>query len=91
VPRKHAKPLERDRGGVYGVCEATPDEIEAAREKVHFTIVTGPGDFRQGHLRDIYEGGFRADGFSATFLDLPGMKHELCPADVLDRALSGHP
>jgi dienelactone hydrolase len=91
VPRVHAEVLERDRGGTYGVCAATPEEIEAAREKVHFTIVTGPGDFRRGHLRDIYDGGFKADGFSATLLDLPEMKHELCPPAVLDRVLSGHP
>lgn len=87
VPRVVAVPLERDKGGTYGVCGATPEEIKNSREKVKFVIITGPGDFRHGNLLDIYTDGFVKDGYKAKLLDFPKMKHEICDTDALTQAL----
>lgn len=87
VPRVVAVPLDRDKGGTYGVIAATEAEIKNARENVRFVIITGPGDFRHGNLLDIYSGGFLKDGFKAKLFDVPKMNHETCDATTLTQAL----
>lgn len=87
VPAVRAIPLDRDKGATYGLLDASPDEIKAARQKVRFVIITGPGDFRYGHLWDIYEGGFRKDGFQARLIDDPLMDHVTCGPYPLRQAL----
>ena len=49
--------------------------------------MTGSKDFRHGNILDIYNGGFRPDGFQARLLDIDGMPHALCPASVLNESL----
>jgi hypothetical protein len=87
VARVKAIPLDRDHGEIYGVLKASGEEVQRSRDRVRFVIVTGSGDFRYANLLDIYNGGFVRDGFKATLIDVPGMKHEVCGADALARAL----
>jgi hypothetical protein len=87
VPAVKTVPLARDRRSPYGLLEASAGEIKAARQKVRFVLITGPGDFRYGHLLDIYEGGFTKDGFQAKLIDDPWMAHETCGPVPLSQAL----
>ncbi len=87
VPRVLAVPLARDKGERYGLSQATDAEWKNAREKVRFVIATGPGDFRHANLLDIFEGGFKKEGFKAMLFDVPGMKHEICNGTTLLQAL----
>jgi hypothetical protein len=87
VPAVKAIPLDRDRQSPYGLLNATPAEIKSARRKVRFVIITGPGDFRYGHLWDIYEGGLLIDGFQARLLDDPLMGHVTSGPNTLRQAL----
>jgi hypothetical protein len=87
VPAVKAIPLDRDRRSPYGLLNAEPAEIKAARRKVRFVIITGLGDFHYGHLWDIYEGGFLIDGFQARLLDDPLMDHVTCGPYALRQAL----
>ena len=50
-------------------------------------LITGPGDFRYGHLPDICDGGFAKDGFQAKLIDDPWMAHETCGPAALCQAL----
>jgi hypothetical protein len=72
----------------YGLMSCDPDEIEVARKSVKFAITTGPGDFREHFLQDIYHGGFAADGFQAKLWDVPAMGHEPCSASTLRDVLA---
>ena len=83
VPRAKAT-----RTDDYGVFELPPAQAEAARAHVRFAIVTGPKDFRYGNLLDIFEGGYRPDGYTARLFDVPGMGHALCTGKALDEALA---
>jgi hypothetical protein len=87
VAQVKAVPLDRDHGEIYGVLKASGEEVQQSRDRVRFVIVTGSGDFRYANLLDIYNGGFVRDGYKATLIDVPGMKHEVCNADALGRAL----
>jgi hypothetical protein len=87
VPAVKAIPLDRDRRSPYGLLNAAPAEIKAARRKVRFVIITGLGDFHYGHLWDICEGGFLIDGFQARLLDDPLMDHVTCGPHALRQAL----
>ncbi len=87
VPAVKAVPLERDKRAPYGLLEASAGEIKAARQKVRFVLITGPADFRYGHLQDIYAGGFAKDGFQAKLIDDPWMTHEPCGPVALCQAL----
>src|SRR5271165_4881082 len=87
VAQVKAVPLDRDHGEIYGVLKASEEEVQRSRDRVRFVIVTGSNDFRYANLLDIYNGGFIRDGYKATLIDVPGMKHEVCSADALGRAL----
>jgi len=87
VPAVKVVPLQRDRRAPYGLLDASAGEIKSARQKVRFVLITGPGDFRYGHLLDIYEGGFAKDDFQAKLIDDPWMAHETCGPVALCQAL----
>lgn len=71
----------------YGLFQASPQEVKAARSHQKFVFITGPGDFRHGNILDLYEGGFLPDGFNCKLIDVPGMGHQDCKASVLQQAL----
>ena len=88
VPVDKAVKLPRDAGKEpYGRLEATPHEVDQARRRVRFVLITGPKDFRYGNLLDIYNGGFAKDHFQAKLIDVPGMGHATCSASALGGAL----
>ncbi|MBN9420495.1 MAG: hypothetical protein J0I12_33935 [Candidatus Eremiobacteraeota bacterium] len=71
----------------YGVFKAGTREIDIARRNGKFVFITGPGDFRYGNINDIYEGGYKPDGFTCKLIDVPGMGHEDCKPSALQQAL----
>lgn len=71
----------------YGVFKASARDIDTARRNQKFVFLTGPGDFRYGNISDIYEGGYKADGFTCKLIDVPGMGHEDCKPSALQQAL----
>jgi len=73
--------------GEYGRLNASADDAEKAKKNVKFVLITGSGDFRQHYLEDIYNGGFKPEGFKATLLDINGMEHVPCSAHYLREAL----
>ncbi len=87
VPAVKVPPSERNPRSPYDLLDASPGEIKAARQNVRFVLITGPRDFRYGHLLDIYEGGFVKDGFQAKFFDDPWMDHVTCGPIALNEAL----
>jgi predicted esterase len=71
----------------YGLLDADPQEVDKAKKNLKFVLITGSADFRQHFIEDIYNGGFKNEGFNATLLNVPGMGHEPCPARTLREAL----
>ncbi len=63
----------------YGLLDADPQEVARAKKNAKFVLITGAGDFRQRFIEDIYDGGFKNEGFNAKLLDVPGIGHEPCP------------
>jgi predicted esterase len=88
VAQRYATSQVDTLGFPYGVLETTPAEVAAAKGRVRFTLITGPNDFRYGNLRDLYEFGFKPEGFHAKLIDVPGMGHQNCDGATLDQALN---
>ena len=72
----------------YGWFPVDDARAAAAKARVRFALVTGPGDFRYGNILDIYSGGFQKDVYSVKLLDVPGMGHEVCSAKALGEGLA---
>jgi hypothetical protein len=64
--------------GSYVLIKADPAEIANAIKLVKIAIVTGHDDYREDFLKDIYNGGYIADGFQAKLWDISDLKHEPC-------------
>jgi hypothetical protein len=77
----------KHHGESYGLLDGDLSEVNAAKANVKFVMTTGDGDFRHNFILDIYNGGFKADGYQALLLDVPGMKHQPCRGDTLQQAL----
>lgn len=89
VPHKLSSNWQDMAGNPYGVIrEATAQEVANAKDRVRFALVTGVADFRHGNMLDLYNGGFKAEGFKSKLFDVPGMGHDHCSADTLDKVLS---
>jgi hypothetical protein len=73
--------------GEYGLLDADEPDIDRARKNVKFVLITGSKDFRQHYLQDIYNGGYKPDGFKALLLDIPDLDHQPCSAHDLRAAL----
>jgi len=71
----------------YGYWPVPPERVVEARGRVNFAFITGPNDFRHGNILDIYHGGFEKGGFVCRLFDVPGMGHELCSPQILQKAL----
>jgi hypothetical protein len=70
----------------YGLNNATDAEVEQAKAKVKFALITGPGDFRYKFIKGIYAAGFQEEAFHAILLDRK-MGHEDCDGLAFDEAL----
>jgi hypothetical protein len=73
--------------GTYGLLDADPQEVANAKKSVKFVLTTGSEDFREHYIHDIYDGGFQAEGFNSTLLDVHGTGHEPCLASTLRKAI----
>lgn len=88
VPHRLGTSWVDTEGHSYGVLgQATPQEVANARSRVRFALITGPDDFRHGNILDIYNGGYAAERFQSRLFDVPGMGHDHCSAETLDKAL----
>jgi hypothetical protein len=87
LPHVHGTRDDRRGGATYGVLLAPTEAEKLGAKQIRFALVTGPGDFRFGDVRDIYEYGLRPAGYDAKLLVVPGMGHENADADALRAAL----
>ena len=94
VPRVAVTDEEFKKSSDYG---GLPDASRALETKINvkFVFVTGPGDFRNHYIKDIYNGGYKPNGFNALLIDVPDMRHQICNTESLAKALeyieSGNP
>lgn len=65
----------------------TPAELREAKAHEKFVFITGPQDYCQADVIDVYKRGYAAQGFQCKLLDVPGMGHQDCDASTLQRAL----
>jgi hypothetical protein len=88
VPRDAATSELSTSGSLYGVLAepASSDDITAAKQ-VHFALITGTNDFRRGNILDIYNGGFKHEGFHAKLFDVAGMDHDIADGKTLSSVL----
>jgi hypothetical protein len=87
--RKVAATSDKDTlGNTYGISTVSQDDMTKAKSAVRFAIITGPDDFRRGNILDIYNDGFARDGFQARLFDIPGMGHQDCSAETLEKVLN---
>ncbi len=82
VKRKHAT-----RDDAYGYTPLPQSIPDATKARMRFVLITGEHDFRRGNILDLYHGGFIKHGFTTKLLDVPGMGHDVCTADILEQAL----
>jgi hypothetical protein len=75
-------------GNPYGVIDVPADNVRDAKAKVRFALITGPGDFRHGNILDLYNNGYKPEGYRAKLFDVPGMGHQDCSGQTLDEALN---
>jgi hypothetical protein len=88
VPQVLATNMTDTNGYSYGVRRVPANKLQEAKAKVRFVLITGPNDFRHGNLTDIFNGGFKPEGFLAKLIDVPGMGHQDCSGETLDQALN---
>jgi predicted esterase len=88
VPVEVATSSTSTSGQPYGLAasDATADEISAAKD-VRFALITGTNDFRHGNILDIYNGGFKREGFKSKLFDVPGMGHDTPDSATLSEIL----
>src|SRR5207248_1012672 len=88
VPMEAASSQLSTSGSLYGegANDASANEIAEAK-KVHFALITGSNDFRRGNIVDIYNGGFKRDGFHAKLFDVAGMDHDIADGKTLSSVL----
>jgi hypothetical protein len=87
VPRQLAANETDSNGFPYGYVEVSDENQATAKSKVHFVLITGPNDFRHGNILDIYNGGFKPQGYHCLLLDVPGMGHQDASGESLEKAL----
>jgi hypothetical protein len=87
--RKVAATSDKDTlGNSYGISEVSENDIARAKSAARFALITGPDDFRRGNILDIYNDGFARDGFQARLFDIPGMGHQDCNGETLEKVLN---
>jgi pimeloyl-ACP methyl ester carboxylesterase len=87
VPRVAVTDEEFKKNPDYGGI-GDPSRAAETKANVRFVFVTGPGDFRNHYIKDIYEGGYKPNGFKALLIDVPEMRHQTCDAESLEKALA---
>lgn len=83
-------PLSSDRSRSWGPMFTRPPVryLDQARQKGRFVFITGSNDSNRESVKDMYEAGFRKDGFKhVEYVEVPGMGHTLPPPEVIDRAI----
>ena len=90
VPQRQATSTLDTAGFPYGLAAApaTSDEIQRAKRKVRFALITGSQDFRRGNILDIYNGGYAPQGFQARLYDVAGMGHDTADGRTFAQALA---
>lgn len=63
------------------------DEISKAKERVKFSLITGPSDFRRFEVLAIYDQGFSKENYKCKLFDIPEMGHENCTPATLEKVL----
>jgi len=73
----------------YGANFIPDDEVLAIAKKFcRYALVTGEKDFNRAGTKTLFEQGFKKEGFAhVTYLEAPGVGHNLPPAKWLEQGL----
>ena len=71
----------------YGIIKVSQAQVDYARTRVKFVLITGSNDFRYPFIQDIYNGGYKPGRYKALLLDVPDMGHVICDGAALEAAL----
>jgi hypothetical protein len=73
----------------FGANFIPDDEVLAIAKKFcRYALMTGEKDFNRAGTKAVFEQGFKKEGFaSVTYLEAPGVGHNLPPAKWLDQGL----
>ena len=73
----------------YGANFIPDDEVLAiAKKSCRYALVTGEKDFNRAGTKTVFEAGFKKEGFAnVTYLEAPGVAHNLPPAKWLEQGL----
>ena len=86
VPRVAVTDEEFKKSSDYGSIQDA-HRAQEAKADVRFVFITGPGDFRNHYIKDIYNGGYKPNEFQALLIDVPDMRHQICNTESLAKAL----
>ena len=65
-----------------------PTILAEAKKRNRFILLTGSKDFNRANTRDVYQRGFKAEGFRhVLFIEVPDMGHAPPPAEWFARGL----
>ncbi len=76
-----------EKPGEYGYFEYNGSDVNEIKKNNLFVIITGSKDFRYCYLKDIYQYGFKKNGFKAKLLDYKNFEHTLCNSSQLEEVL----
>ena len=81
--------LAGDGKTTYGANFIPDDEVLAIAKKFcRYALVTGEKDFNRAGTKTLFEQGFKKEGFAnVTYLEAPGVAHNLPPAKWLEQGL----
>lgn len=73
----------------YGANFIPDDEVLAIAKKFcRYALMTGEKDFNRAGTKTVFEQGFKKEGFAnVTYLEAPGVAHNLPPAKWLEQGL----
>ena len=68
--------------------EPNDRSLDIVKDKSRLVLLTGDNDVNRDQTRTYYQTWYRKNTNRVMYLQVPGMKHELPPAEWLDKALS---
>ncbi len=89
VQQKEATNTIDTEGNPYGHSIPLEDvNLETIKNHTRFVMITGSNDWRRGNIRDIYNFGYKQEGFKhVLLLDVDGQPHTDCDGPTLEKAL----
>ena len=82
-----ASPSEETLAWPAGMAKPLPRNLTLVKEKSRLVLMTGDDDFNREQTETYHKIWFKKNPCRSLYLQVPDMKHELPPAEALDKAL----